>query len=40
MQTTFTEDQLKDPGTSRANEILRAVCIAGSAQRHVRPIRF
>lgn len=23
MQTTFTEDQLKDPGTQRANEILR-----------------
>ncbi|WP_170372493.1 glycolate oxidase subunit GlcF [Ruegeria arenilitoris] len=23
MQTTFTEDQLKDPGTRRANEILR-----------------
>ncbi|MEP2921736.1 MAG: glycolate oxidase subunit GlcF [Sulfitobacter sp.] len=29
MQTTFTEDQLKDPGTSRANEILRACVHCG-----------
>ncbi|MGY3438483.1 MULTISPECIES: glycolate oxidase subunit GlcF [unclassified Marinovum] len=29
MQTTFTEDQLKDPGTKRANEILRACVHCG-----------
>ncbi|MEH6647202.1 glycolate oxidase subunit GlcF [Sulfitobacter sp.] len=29
MQTTFTDDQLKDPGTSRANEILRACVHCG-----------
>ncbi len=29
MQTTFTEDQLKDPGTQRANEILRACVHCG-----------
>lgn len=29
MQTTFSEDQLKDPGTSRANEILRACVHCG-----------
>ena len=29
MQTTFTEEQLKDPGTSRANEILRACVHCG-----------
>ncbi|WP_425051718.1 glycolate oxidase subunit GlcF [Psychromarinibacter sp. S121] len=29
MQTTFTEDQLKDPGTARANEILRACVHCG-----------
>ncbi|WP_420859877.1 glycolate oxidase subunit GlcF [Marivivens marinus] len=29
MQTTFTEDQLKDPGTARANQILRACVHCG-----------
>ncbi|MDO6730588.1 glycolate oxidase subunit GlcF [Marinovum sp. 2_MG-2023] len=29
MQTTFTEDQLRDPGTKRANEILRACVHCG-----------
>ncbi|MEZ5676187.1 MAG: glycolate oxidase subunit GlcF [Thalassovita sp.] len=29
MQTTFTEDQLKDPGIQRANEILRACVHCG-----------
>lgn len=29
MQTTFTPDQLKDPGTQRANEILRACVHCG-----------
>lgn len=29
MQTTFTEDQLRDPGTQRANEILRACVHCG-----------
>ncbi len=29
MQTTFTPDQLKDPGTARANEILRACVHCG-----------
>ena len=29
MQTTFTEDQLKDPATKRANEILRACVHCG-----------
>ena len=29
MQTEFTEDQLKDPGTARANEILRACVHCG-----------
>lgn len=29
MQTTFTEDQLKDPGTNRANEILRSCVHCG-----------
>jgi glycolate oxidase iron-sulfur subunit len=29
MQTTFTEDQLQDPGTARANEILRACVHCG-----------
>lgn len=29
MQTTFTEDQLKDPGVQRANEILRACVHCG-----------
>ncbi|MBO9395548.1 glycolate oxidase subunit GlcF [Shimia sp. R9_2] len=29
MQTTFTENQLKDPGTQRANEILRACVHCG-----------
>lgn len=29
MQTTFTEDQLKNPGTQRANEILRACVHCG-----------
>ncbi|MEL6570793.1 MAG: glycolate oxidase subunit GlcF [Pseudomonadota bacterium] len=29
MQTTFTPDQLKDPGTKRANEILRACVHCG-----------
>ena len=29
MQTNFTEDQLKDPGTARANEILRACVHCG-----------
>ena len=29
MQTTFTEDQLKDPGTARANDILRACVHCG-----------
>lgn len=29
MQTTFTEEQLKDPGTARANEILRACVHCG-----------
>jgi len=29
MQTTFTEDQLKEPGTARANEILRACVHCG-----------
>ncbi|MDF0597797.1 glycolate oxidase subunit GlcF [Psychromarinibacter halotolerans] len=29
MQTTFSEDQLKDPGTARANEILRACVHCG-----------
>lgn len=29
MQTTFTKEQLKDPGTSRANEILRACVHCG-----------
>lgn len=29
MQTTFTEDQLRDPGTARANEILRACVHCG-----------
>ncbi len=29
MQTSFTEDQLKDPGTARANEILRACVHCG-----------
>ncbi|WP_425040129.1 glycolate oxidase subunit GlcF [Primorskyibacter sp. S187A] len=29
MQTTFTEDQLKDPGTARANEVLRACVHCG-----------
>jgi glycolate oxidase iron-sulfur subunit len=29
MQTTFTDDQLKDPGTQRANEILRACVHCG-----------
>ncbi|MDA7427713.1 glycolate oxidase subunit GlcF [Primorskyibacter aestuariivivens] len=29
MQTTFTEDQLKDPGTQRANEILRTCVHCG-----------
>jgi glycolate oxidase iron-sulfur subunit len=29
MQTTFTDDQLKDPGTKRANEILRACVHCG-----------
>ncbi len=29
MQTTFTEEQLKDPGTKRANEILRACVHCG-----------
>lgn len=29
MQTTFTDDQLKDPGTRRANEILRACVHCG-----------
>lgn len=29
MQTTFTQDQLKDPGTSRANDILRACVHCG-----------
>ncbi len=29
MQTTFTEDQLKDPGTARANEILRSCVHCG-----------
>ncbi|MBO9473873.1 glycolate oxidase subunit GlcF [Shimia sp. R10_1] len=29
MQTTFTEDQLKNPGTQRANEVLRACVHCG-----------
>ncbi|MFP3326098.1 4Fe-4S dicluster domain-containing protein, partial [Planococcus sp. SIMBA_160] len=29
MQTTFTEDQLRDPGTQRANEILRSCVHCG-----------
>src|SRR6056297_610492 len=29
MQTTFTEDQLKDPGTARANQILRTCVHCG-----------
>ncbi|QUJ76402.1 glycolate oxidase subunit GlcF [Sulfitobacter albidus] len=29
MQTTFTEEQLKDPGTARSNEILRACVHCG-----------
>ena len=29
MQTSFTEDQLKDPGTARANEILRSCVHCG-----------
>ncbi|MEQ6202149.1 glycolate oxidase subunit GlcF [Sulfitobacter sp. HNIBRBA2951] len=29
MQTTFTDDQLKEPGTARANEILRACVHCG-----------
>ena len=29
MQTTFTDDQLKDPGTARANEILRTCVHCG-----------
>ena len=29
MQTTFTEAQLKDPGVSRANEILRSCVHCG-----------
>ncbi len=29
MQTTFTEDQLKDPGTARANQILRSCVHCG-----------
>ncbi len=29
MQTTFTEDQLRDPGTARANEILRSCVHCG-----------
>ena len=29
MQTTFTEEQLQDPGTARANEILRACVHCG-----------
>ncbi|GHG85160.1 glycolate oxidase subunit GlcF [Pseudodonghicola xiamenensis] len=29
MQTTFTEEQLRDPGTARANEILRACVHCG-----------
>jgi hypothetical protein len=39
MQTTFTPEQLRDPGIARANEILRPACIAGSAPRPARPIR-
>jgi glycolate oxidase iron-sulfur subunit len=29
MQTTFTDDQLKDPGTARANKILRTCVHCG-----------
>jgi hypothetical protein len=29
MQTTFTENQLRDPGTARANQILRACVHCG-----------
>jgi glycolate oxidase iron-sulfur subunit len=29
MQTTFTPDQLRDPATARANEILRACVHCG-----------
>ena len=29
MQTTFTEDQLKDPGTARSNQILRTCVHCG-----------